>query len=1377
MREHPSINKEFRQAPEHVTAPEYNVLPEYTPVYPDINFFKEHAVTAREENIFQGEVPPGEPARDLREERKEKRSKYNLLQKLLGLASRGGVIALALLTVISALVFNLEEPLSEPARKAAAIVSQGKKPAFHQTQGYSPEEFARLWEKDPDAPHAYDFNNPIIYYPSGCVDEGEIELVCMECGVHRHDIIPANGHTAGTPVKENEAGTVDCTHGASYENVVYCDVCGAELSRTRVDIPANGHTAGDPVRENVTATCTEPGSYSEVVYCTVCGAEIRRTNTESAALGHDLATRRENTTAATCIAAGSYQEVQYCTRCGEVVARNTYTLPMIGHTAGRTVDEVIIEATCAEEGEGERVTYCSICGEEMSRERYTIATTGHTAGQPTEVIMREATCAEEGEAVLVTYCTVCGDELERGEPYIIARTEHQYQVSYEWTGPDETSYQWDENVREFYCTATGVCSLCGDEITERSQGEGAEIQEKTCTQDGEYTFTAYFVNDEFETATHRVTVAATGHVEGTLQTENVKEPTCEEPGTYDVVAYCAVCGEEMNRQTNEAEAALGHDWDVNGVSYVWADDHSSVTATVHCRRDDSHVLTETAQADQSVVQPADCEVPGLSEYSATFTHSELGSAVERAEIPALGHDWQTSYSYTADANDRRICEATAVCRNNPDHTETQTVAAEASIDKEATCEEDGSVTYTFTFTGDIFSNHTDTETIAALGHDWGDVTYTWADDNSSCTASATCSRDASHTKSYEANVTDTTLVEADCENGGSIRYTATFDNNDIGAEEQYRDVRVEALGHDYGEPSYEWFELDGVWFCRATRVCSRDADHIDEEMVESEETVITDVSCESNGEYRYTATFTNSAFTTQTTTRTVQATGHLWDDPTYEEGTDPDMNRTMTARISCLYDDTHGYTEVSTAVVETTATCDQPGETTYTFNFDNDLFETQVVTEPAEALGHDYGPVTYEWTEDGEGWICTATATCSRCGETNTESQWASATSRVPATCEEDGSATYAVSFDDDAFETQEKTVTIAATGHNWGDPEYFWDETDTGFVCIAVAVCQNDDAHEARETATAVETSNTATCDQGGIINYSAEFQSDVFTTQTYRTQTGPLGHDYEVSYEWTESDNGTYCIATGVCRRCGDTIQDSGYGEEEILTEATYTTHGEIEYTAQFSNDVFETQTKTGVAHYPENREVIENVDGECGELGSYDLVSRCPVCGEVLWSDHIDEATIPHDFGLQDEWGRTVIPADGSDPTCSRCGASAFTLEVNESANGNALVLTIDPDFAEAISRAGLPIEEILFLRIDDDPDEPAYSYAYGEYDDATNQVRVLFTGFQNNNSDVVIPESGSVYSARIKHAYYPFDDPEYDWDNPTTVTFESNTVTIP
>ena len=56
-----------------------------------------------------------------------------------------------------------------------------------------------------------------------------------------------------------------------------CSACGAIITEQQT-IPALGHTAGTPVTENrVEATCTTDGSYDEVVYCTVCGAEISRT--------------------------------------------------------------------------------------------------------------------------------------------------------------------------------------------------------------------------------------------------------------------------------------------------------------------------------------------------------------------------------------------------------------------------------------------------------------------------------------------------------------------------------------------------------------------------------------------------------------------------------------------------------------------------------------------------------------------------------------------------------------------------------------------------------------------------------------------------------------------------------------------------------------------------------------------------------------------------------------------------------------------------------------------------------------------------------------------------------------------------------------------
>ena len=55
-----------------------------------------------------------------------------------------------------------------------------------------------------------------------------------------------------------------------------------------VEIAATGHTEQGNVRENETEpTCEEAGSYDEVVYCQVCGEEISRETKTESALGHD----------------------------------------------------------------------------------------------------------------------------------------------------------------------------------------------------------------------------------------------------------------------------------------------------------------------------------------------------------------------------------------------------------------------------------------------------------------------------------------------------------------------------------------------------------------------------------------------------------------------------------------------------------------------------------------------------------------------------------------------------------------------------------------------------------------------------------------------------------------------------------------------------------------------------------------------------------------------------------------------------------------------------------------------------------------------------------------------------------------------------------
>lgn len=87
------------------------------------------------------------------------------------------------------------------------------------------------------------------------------------------------------------------------------------------------HTEDDPVIENkVDADCTADGSYDEVVYCATCRAQLSRTAKTIDATGHDLI--HHNAQAATCTAIG-WNAYDTCSRC-------TYTtyneIAATGHT-------------------------------------------------------------------------------------------------------------------------------------------------------------------------------------------------------------------------------------------------------------------------------------------------------------------------------------------------------------------------------------------------------------------------------------------------------------------------------------------------------------------------------------------------------------------------------------------------------------------------------------------------------------------------------------------------------------------------------------------------------------------------------------------------------------------------------------------------------------------------------------------------------------------------------------------------------------------------------------------------------------------------------------------------------------------------------------
>ena len=160
---------------------------------------------------------------------------------------------------------------------------------------------------------------------------------CSRCGdTITGKEIAATGHTPAAAVKEN-VETATCTKDGSYDSVVYCSECKAEISRTTEIVNATGHTPAAAVKENVeAATCTKDGSYVSVVYCSVCKAEISRTNETVKATGHTPAAAvKENIVAATYTSTGSYDSVVYCSVCKCELSREhmtTSALPKLAPT-------------------------------------------------------------------------------------------------------------------------------------------------------------------------------------------------------------------------------------------------------------------------------------------------------------------------------------------------------------------------------------------------------------------------------------------------------------------------------------------------------------------------------------------------------------------------------------------------------------------------------------------------------------------------------------------------------------------------------------------------------------------------------------------------------------------------------------------------------------------------------------------------------------------------------------------------------------------------------------------------------------------------------------------------------------------------------------
>ena len=275
-----------------------------------------------------------------------------------------------------------------------------------------------------------------------CVNGGYTTYTCTVCGdSYVADETDALGHTEGEVVYENVSDAT-CTEGGTGDAVVYCSVCGEELSRITSTVPALGHTDGEAVVENnVNPDCVNDGSYDEVVYCTVCGVEVSREEVIVDALGHEEADAvEENRVAADCENDGSYDTVVYCAVCGEELSRETTVIDALGHTEGEVVIENNVAPDCTNEGSYDEVVYCTVCGDELSRDTITVDALGHDYA----AVVTAPTCTEQG---YTTYtCSVCGDSYVADYVDALGHT-----AADEWVEDTTVRGQW--NI---------LCTVCGE---------------------------------------------------------------------------------------------------------------------------------------------------------------------------------------------------------------------------------------------------------------------------------------------------------------------------------------------------------------------------------------------------------------------------------------------------------------------------------------------------------------------------------------------------------------------------------------------------------------------------------------------------------------------------------------------------------------------------------------------------------------------------------------------------------------------------------------------------------------------------------------------------------------------------------------------------
>ena len=596
-------------------------------------------------------------------------------------------------------------------------------------------------ETKPALGHAWDVGK--ITKEATCSETGVKTYTCKTCGETKTEEIPKTKHD----YEEHVVKAPTCTEkGISY---YVCKNC--RLTTSRRQTPATGHIHTE-VRNQKDTTYKEEG-YTGDTYCKDCGKKL-----ETGTVIPKLVEKEHDygewvlDQAPTCKKYGARHRI--CKNCGD---RDVDVLDKVDHTwelvsttpatctigeiqhykcsvCGETKDvtlsnplgehswdngKVTKKATCTEDGE--KTYTCTVCNTTKTE---VIPATGHQHKEVRNA--KKATCTEDGYTG-DTCCKDCGAKLESGT--VINKLGHTWDNGVITKEATET----EEGVKTYTCKTCGETKTEKIPVTSHHWDKGTITKKATCTENGEKT---YHCTDEGCDKTWIETIPATGHQHTELRDK--KTATCGEDG-YSGDLYCKDCGQLISK--GAVVKATGHSWDSGKVTEV-ATCKKEGTKTYTCKncgetKTESIPKTEHQWNDGEVTKEATCAEEGVKTYTCSICKDTKAEVIPKKEHSFDEGKIQKEATCTEDGLKIYTCKACGETKEEVlkatghQHTELRN-------EKKATCTEEGYTGDTYcTDCGELIKKGSVTE---KAGHNWevtseekatcekdGSKTYTCAD--------------------------------------------------------------------------------------------------------------------------------------------------------------------------------------------------------------------------------------------------------------------------------------------------------------------------------------------------------------------------------------------------------------------------------------------------------------------------------------------------------------------------------------------------------------------------------------------------------------------------------------------------------------------------